>query len=72
MITKEIAVGLRVGTELRHKTLTNADGKTPYIVRVNGACKTWKTNPRFRLSIKRGLYEYGYITPANADEWEVV
>ncbi|MDD5387673.1 MAG: hypothetical protein PHQ22_10810 [Sulfuricurvum sp.] len=39
----------------------------PRVWRVNGACKLWKRSPeRFRLPIKRGLYEHGYITEENA------
>jgi len=31
--------------------------------RRNGAVKTWKTRPNdFRLPVKRGLWDYGYIT----------
>lgn len=43
----------------------------PIVVRVNGACKTWKTRPtHFQLPVKYGLYEHGYITHDNASEWE--
>lgn len=42
------------------------------IVRRNGATKTWKTRPgEFRIPVKYGLYEYGYIDNNNADEWIV-
>lgn len=55
MITKELAMTLRVGQELWHNTLTNRDG-TPMRARVNGKCVTWKTKPeRWRLPMKHGL-----------------
>ena len=35
--------------------------------RVNGKCKTWKTRPdEFKLPIKHGLYDNGYLTHKNA------
>ena len=38
----------------------------------NGKCKTWKTRPNeFKLPIKHGLYDYGYITHENAHLFEV-
>jgi len=34
--------------------------------RVNGKVKLWKTQPnRISIPVKRGLYEYGYITESN-------
>ena len=40
--------------------------------RANGKCKTWKTRPdEFKLPIKHGLYDYGYITHENAHLFEV-
>lgn len=39
-------------------------------VRSNGKCKTWKTRQEeFKLPVKYGLYEYGYITDKNCDGW---
>ena len=36
------------------------------IWRINGRIKTWKTRPLdFKIPIKFGLYDYGYITPEN-------
>ena len=30
----------------------------------NGKTRTWKTRPEdFRVPVKRGLYEYGYVEP---------
>lgn len=61
MITKEIAVTLRVGQELWHNTVVNRDG-TPLRCRVNGKCKTWKTREfAFKLPVKHGLKECFYI-----------
>ena len=40
--------------------------------RANGKCKTWKTRPdEFKLPIKHGLYQYGYITQDNAHLFNV-
>lgn len=67
MITKQDA--LTQPRELWHVRKKNADG-TPVRVRINGACRTWKTRPDdFRLPVKSGISHYGYITPANAAEW---
>jgi hypothetical protein len=69
MITKEMAVAATYRQEFQHKTLKNAD-KTPVRCRVNGKCKTWKTQPEnFQLPVKHGLKTCFYITPANANEW---
>lgn len=75
MITKEIALTLRHGQILHHKTVKNAD-KTPMRVRVTGKVKTWKTRPDdFRIPVAHGLRDYGYVcrTPeySNYEEWEV-
>lgn len=66
MITKEQAQTVR---HFEHVSEKNSD-KTPVRCRANGRCQTWKTRPNdFRLPVKRGLYEYGEITPRNAAEW---
>lgn len=40
--------------------------------RANGKCQTWKTRPdEFKLPIKYGLREYGYLTHENAHLFEV-
>jgi hypothetical protein len=40
------------------------------IWRRNGQTKTYKTRPEdFLVPVKFGLYQYGYITPANADQF---
>jgi len=72
MITKEQATSLGHGDILHHVSVRNADG-TPVRCRVNGMCKTWKTRPGdFRLPVKYGLRDCFYITPSNANDWEVV
>ena len=43
----------------------NADN-THMRFRVNGQVKTWKRDSkRVSVPVKRGMYEYGYITEAN-------
>ena len=38
--------------------------------RRNGKTQTWKTRPDdFRVPIKRGLYDYGYLTHNNASSF---
>lgn len=70
MITKEIALSLRLNQTLYSNMFTNADG-TPKRCRVNGRCKTWKTRPtEFRLPVKYGFHTHFYITNLNAGEWE--
>jgi hypothetical protein len=69
MITKEIAETLSSNITLYHKNLRDSRGE-PVKCRVNGKCKIWKTRPlEFKLPVKAGLYEYGYIENFNADEW---
>ena len=69
MISKQEAVAASYRQEFHHGTRRNADN-TPMRVRVNGACKTWKTRPlEFRLPVKHGMYDSGYITHENAAEW---
>lgn len=75
MITKEIALTLRHGQILHHKTLKNAD-KMPMRVRVTGKVKTWKTRPdHFRIPVKYGLKTCWYVENTyelnNSGEWEV-
>ena len=49
----------------------NADN-TPQRYRVNGMVKLWKRDPqRVKVPIKRGLYEYGYITQDNLSEFSL-
>lgn len=68
MITKEQAMTAR---HFEHASFKNADG-SPARCRANGRCQVWKKRPDdFRLPVKRGLREYGCITPLNAHEWSV-
>ena len=70
-VCKGIACAARHGDHFHSISLKNADG-TPLRVRVTGKCKVWKTRPaEFRLPIKYGLYESGYITHENCDDWRV-
>lgn len=40
--------------------------------RRNGTTKTWKTRPgHFRIPVKYGLYQYGYITHDTASHFHV-
>jgi hypothetical protein len=71
ILTKEIAQNLTVGTWLYSRDHTQGGGKQPLQVRVNGRCKTWKTRPgQFRLPVKWGLRDCGYITEYDAEDWD--
>ena len=73
MLTKEQAIkaGEYSGTVLHHATAKGGDG-TPARCRSNGKCKTWKTRPDdFQLPVKYGIKMCFYITPANADSWNL-
>jgi hypothetical protein len=64
-LTIESAKALKYGDVLAIETEPNADG-TCGRWRVNGKVKTWKTRHlEFKVPVKRGLYEYGYITGDN-------
>ena len=40
--------------------------------RVNGKVKTWKTRPAdFRVPVKHGLYDYGYLDHGNCKEFHL-
>lgn len=70
-LTKDEAVDLKHGTILHHTTKRNTDG-TPMRLRVSGRCQTWVRRPdEFKLPVKYGMYESGYLTPQNAGEWYV-
>ena len=61
-LTLEQAKRLQCGDILESKLFNNADG-TPMRWKVNGKIKTWKRDSsRIKVPVKRGLYEYGYIT----------
>jgi hypothetical protein len=53
----EASVGPRGGIKFR-----------PMILRRNGQTVTWKTRPEdYRVPVKHGLYQFGYILPEDAD-----
>lgn len=71
MIDYAVAVTLKHGQILHHVTKTNRDN-TPLRVRVTGKVQTWKTRPgAFKIPVKHGLYESGYITQDNAAFWVI-
>lgn len=56
---------LQRGDVLYDKELRNSDG-TPWRWRINGKVKTWKRDKqRISIPIKRGFYDFGYITEHN-------
>lgn len=62
MLTLEEAKALRHGDILYDSCYANADG-SPQRWKVNGKVKTWVRSPeRVKVPIKRGLYEYSYLT----------
>lgn len=63
------AQALTSPSTIYHRFKRNADGSAMR-VRSSGKCQTWVTRPEeFKLPVKYGLYESGYITHANAHEW---
>jgi hypothetical protein len=69
MIKVEEAKELTYRQEVYHQHIRNKD-KTPLRARVNGKCKLWKRSPeRFEVPIKHGLYNSGYITETNKEDW---
>ena len=71
MISKAIAIGLKIGANLYHADVKNSAG-APARCRVNGKCQTWKTRPDdFKLPVKYGLRDCFYITPDNAHLWNL-
>ena len=70
-MTKAEAVKVEHGTILSHSFLVDYDG-SPSQCRVTGSCKTWKHNiEKFQLPVKRGLYEYFYVSEDNKNQWEI-
>ena len=60
-ITLEQAKSLRYG-DILLTVRPGADG-APQKWRVNGRVKTWVRSPgRVRVPLKRGLYDYGFLT----------
>lgn len=67
-LTLEKAKKLEYNDHLTHKILKNSLG--PIRVKVNGKPKIWKRQPnKISIPYKYGLYEYGYITENNLDNW---
>ena len=65
MISINEAKSVKPGTVFHMNDETNSDG-TPVRWRVTGQVKTWKTRPeQFKIPVKHGLYDYGYITESN-------
>ena len=63
------AKNLKRGTIVYTPRWKNADG-TDQRWKVNGKVKTWKRNPeRVQVPIKRGLYDYAYITENELSEF---
>lgn len=66
-VTKENQENVR---EFYHVSKMNTTGRLR--VRRNGQTKTWKTRPNeFSIPVKYGLYEHGYITDRNCNEWTI-
>lgn len=71
MLTLDDLPYLKPGTILRHVSRLGAN-KQPVRCRVNGKVKLWKTRPgEFQIPVKHRLRNFFYITPNNADEWEL-
>jgi len=61
MDAHDLVSRLRCGQTLEHKTLKNADGKTPQRFTIT-SLKTWKKDrTRLRIGLKRGLYQFESI-----------
>ena len=75
MITKEQAIGeieFHYGSCQRRHGPKGGVTMHQIVFKRNGQTKTWVRNPEeFRVPIKRGLREYGYITHTNAHEFHV-
>lgn len=68
MVTKSQAI---LADNFTHVSKKNSD-KTALRVRRTGKTQTWITRPNeFKIPVKYGLYESGYITHLNAHEWNV-
>lgn len=67
------AKALKTG-QIVHYTGRGPCGKNNAVIRVkvNGAVLTWKRDPdRVKVPVKRGLYEYTYITESNLSDWHI-
>jgi len=69
MITASQAKGLRHGQYVYLVGQYDSNGQ-PSKARVSGKVQTWKTRPNdFKVPLKRGLYDTGYLPPSNADRF---
>lgn len=69
MITVSQAKKLRHGQTVYLKDHWDSSGEASR-ARVSGKVQLWKTRPSdFKVPVKRGLYDSGYITPANASRF---
>lgn len=69
MVSLAQARRLRYNQVIYHRRLKNVDGSAQRFV-VKGKPKTWKTRPKeVRVPLKRGMYEYGYLTENNLGEF---
>ena len=72
MITKSQAVDLglnHIGRRVYSPYYKNKNG-TYTDIKINGKCKIWKSKPlEFRLPIKIGFRDHGYITEDNSHFW---
>jgi hypothetical protein len=67
MITKEQAM------TAREFSFTNQRNGKPAKCRRTGKTQTWKTRPNdFKVPVKYGLYESGYITQETAADFSVI
>lgn len=68
MITKQQAYDYSM---FHHNEYTNADGSCMRF-RANGKLQTWKRNvDRFKLPLRRGLWQHTYLTNENAGEFHL-
>lgn len=68
-MTLQEAKRLRYRQTVYIKGEYDSDGRASKC-RVNGKVQTWKTRPNeVRVPVKRGLYEYGYITHHNLGDF---
>jgi hypothetical protein len=65
MIEETDVLKLHLGQTIYQMGEYNADG-TALRWRVNGQVKTWKRRPGYKVPVKHGLYDYGYLTDYNA------
>ena len=70
MITFEQAKSLRPGDEIWTISTNPYKRNKVCRIKVNGKPKLWKTRPaEVRIPWKYGLYEYGYITQRDLDDF---